>query len=171
MFAMKLYTKISLILLIPLFSGLTSCIKEEQYPIVPAIEYKNFGTYTAVNGKDSLGVLTISYTDGDGNIGLPDWDTIEPYKYNYYLKILQLIDGQMVELVPPDPDITFNSRIPVLTPTGKNKNIKGDISLSLELYYMTSFLQNDTIGFEVYIKDRDLNQSNTVITPRFKIKR
>ena len=171
MFEMKLYTKISLILLIPLFTGLTGCIKEEQYPVIPYIEYKSFGTYTSIDGKDSLGVITISYTDGDGNIGLFAWDTVEPLNYNYYLKLMQQIDGQMVEVLPPDTSVPFNARIPILTPAGKNKNIKGDISRKLELYFMTAFLQSDTISFEIYIKDRDLNQSNTVITPRFKIRR
>lgn len=171
MIKMKLYTKISLILLIPLFAGLTGCIKEEQYPLEPIIEYKSFMTDTAVDGKDSLGFITISYTDGDGNIGLFAWDTVEPRKYNYYLKFMQLIDGKLVEVKPADTSITFNARIPLLTPAGKNKNIKGDITMTMELYFASQILQSNTIAFEIYIKDRDLNKSNTVITPNFEIRK
>jgi len=171
MFEMKLYTKISLILLIPLFAGLTGCIKEEQYPLEPKIEYKSYETYTAVDGKDSLGKITISYTDGDGNIGLFSWDTVEPRKYNFYLKFMQLIDNKLVEVKPVDSSINFNARIPILTPAGKNKNIKGDISMTLELYFAGQMLQSDVIAFEIFIKDRDLNKSNVVETPMFTIKR
>jgi len=169
--AMKLYTKISLILLIPLFAWLTGCIKEEQYPVVPHIEYGGFYTIRDISGKDSLGAITISYTDGDGNIGLFAWDTVEPRKYNYYLKFMQKLNNQLVEVEPVDSSVTFNARIPNLTPAGRNKNIKGDITMSLQLYFARQILQSDTIAFEIYIKDRDLNNSNVVDTPLFVIKR
>jgi len=169
--AMKLYTKISLILLIPLFAWLTGCIKEEQYPVVPHIEYGGFYTIRDISGKDSLGAITISYTDGDGNIGLFAWDTVEPRKYNYYLKFMQKLNNQLVEVEPVDSSVTFNARIPNLTPVGRNKNIKGDITMSLQLYFARQILQSDTIAFEIYIKDRDLNNSNVVDTPLFVIKR
>jgi hypothetical protein len=171
MFTMKLYTKISLFLLILLFTGLTACIKEEQYPLEPYIEYGGFTTLRDVKGKDSLGAITISYTDGDGNIGLFAWDTVEPRKYNFYLKFMQYVNKQLVEVKPADTTITFNARIPLLTPAGKNKNIKGDITMSLELYFARQMLLSDTIAFEIYIKDRDLNKSNVVETPMFIIKK
>ncbi len=168
---MKLYTKISLFLLILLFGGLTGCIKEQQYPVEPHIEYLSFATDTSVDGKDSLGLISISYTDGDGNIGLFTWDTVEPLKYNYYLKFMQQINGQMVEVTPADPNVNFNARIPLLTPEGRNKNIKGEIKMTLELYFARQILQSDIIAFEIYIKDRDLNKSNVIITPAFKIRK
>jgi len=170
MFTMKLYTKISVFLLILLFGGLTGCIKEQQYPLEPHIEYQGFATDTAVDGKDSLGLIKISYTDGDGNIGLYASDTVEPYKYNFYIKLMQQIDGQMVEVKPVDTNVTFNARIPILTPAGRNKNIKGEITMTLELYFASQILQSDIIAFEIYIKDRDLNKSNVITTPAFKIR-
>ena len=168
---MKLYTKISLILLIPLFSGLSSCIKEDQYPVVPQIEFSGYGIYSAVDGTDSACKINISYTDGDGDIGLTEDDILEPYKYNYYLKWMQLVDGQMIEVVLPNDSITFNARIPILTPSGRNKNIKGDISMNFDLYFNSYLLTSDTIGFEIYIIDRALNKSNTVTTPKLAIRR
>ena len=171
MLTMKLYTKISLILLISLFAGLTGCVKEEQYPLEPIIEFGGFATMKDISGRDSIGAVTISYTDGDGNIGLFAWDTVEPRKYNYYLKFMQYINKQLVEFKPSDTTITFNARIPLLTPVGRNKNIKGDITNTIELYFARQLLQSDTIAFEIYIKDRDLNASNVVETPLFVIKR
>jgi hypothetical protein len=171
MSVMKLYTKIGLILLIPLFAGLTGCIKEEQYPLKPQIEFDGFATYRDIYGKDSIGIITISYTDGDGNIGLFSWDTVEPLKYNYYLKFMQVINKELVEFKPADTTLTFNARIPLLTPSGKNRNIKGEIANTLELYFARQMLQSDTIAFEIYIKDRTLLESNVIQTPMFVIKK
>lgn len=171
MLAMKLYTKISLILLIPIFAGLTGCVKEEQYPLTPQIEFIDFATLRDISGKDSLGKVTISYTDGDGNIGLLESDTVEPLKHNFYLKLMQYINKERVEFKPADPTITFNARIPLLTPIGQSKNIKGEIKMTLELYLARQFLQSDTIAFEIYIKDRTLLESNVISTPLFIIKR
>lgn len=171
MTAVKLYTKISLILLIPLFTALTGCIKEEQYPLKPQIEYAGFATMRDIYGKDSLGIITISYTDGDGNIGLFPQDTVEPLKYNYYLKFMQVVNKELVEFKPADTTLTFNARIPLLTPNGKNKNIKGEIANTIELYFARQMLQSDTIAFEIYIKDRTLLESNVIKTPKFIIKR
>ena len=167
---MKLYTKISLFLLILLFGGLTGCVKEEQYPVIPEIGFQSYATYTSIDGKDSLGLVTIWYKDGDGNIGLYPSDTVEPLKYNFYLKFLQQIDGQMVEVQPVDTNVNFNARIPILTPNGRNKNIKGEITMTLELYFASQILKSDVIAFEIYIKDRGQNKSNVVTSPSFKIK-
>jgi len=168
---MKLFAKISLILIIPLLAGLTGCIKEEQYPLEPHIEFGGFATAKDVSGKDSLGAITISYTDGDGNIGLFAWDTVEPRKYNFYLKFLQYVNNELVEVVPVDTNVNFNARIPLLTPAGRNKNIKGDITMYLELYFARQILLSDTIAFQIFIKDRDLNISNVVETPMFILSR
>lgn len=166
---MKTNTKIKLILLFLVIAGLTGCIKEEQYPIIPRIEFQGFGTLRDITNKDSLGQILISFTDGDGNIGLSESDSVEPYKYNYYLKFLQYHNKQLVEVKPVDSSLTFNSRIPILTPNGRNKNIKGDIYMTLELYFARQALLTDTIGFEIYILDRDLNKSNVLETPLYII--
>jgi hypothetical protein len=168
---MKIYTKITFFLLISIVAGLTSCIKEEQYPIIPHIEFGGFATAKDITGKDSLGAISISYTDGDGNIGLFPWDTVEPKKYNFYLKFMELVNNELVEVKPVDSTLTFNARIPLLTPVGRNKNIKGDITMYLELYFARQILKSDTIAFEIYNRDRDLNNSNVVETPLFLIER
>lgn len=168
---MNKYTNISIFLLILLIASLSSCIEEENYPLKPQIEFRSFATARDVSGKDSLGAVTISYTDGDGDIGLFSWDTVEPYKYNYYLKFMQLVNNQLIEVKPADTTVTFNGRIPILTPLGRNKNIKGDITMYLELYFARQILKSDTVAFEIYIKDRALHLSNVVESPLYLIKR
>jgi len=171
MSTMKLNTKIGYILIVSFIAGLAGCVKEQQYPVQPHIDFGGFATVKDIAGKDSLGAVTISYTDGDGDIGLYSTDTVEPYKYNFYLKFMQYVDNKLVEVIPVDTSVTFNARIPILTPNGRNKNIKGDITMTLELYFARQLLKSDTIAFEIYIKDRALNSSNVVETPLFILKR
>jgi hypothetical protein len=166
---MKTLPKIALFAGLLIASALSSCIKQEMYPVEPVITYDGFGVLQDINHHDSLGQISISYTDGDGDIGLYDSDTVEPYKYNFYLKFFYVKNQQLVELIPTDTSLGFNARIPILTPAGKNKNIKGQISMNLELYYAWPLLGSDTIAFEVYIKDRALHSSNVIQTPPYII--
>lgn len=169
---MKGCTKVSLFLLILLFTGLAGCIKEEQYPSEPRIEFGGFSTMRDITGRDSIGQITISYTDGDGNLGyLNDADTIGPHKYNFYLNFLEQVNGKLQPVQTPDPSITFNARFPYLAPEGRNKNIKGDISMQLDLYLARQALLSDTIAFQIYIMDQALNKSNVIDTPLFIIKK
>jgi hypothetical protein len=168
---MKTVSKILLIPVLFVLLILSACVKEQTYPVEPVIKFAQYGVLEDVNNYDSLGLLTVSYTDGDGDIGLYDYDSVEPYKYNFYLKFFQMVNGQLTEIVPADPDLGFNARIPILTPSGRNKNIKGEISIVIQLTYARLMLQSDTIAFEVYIKDRALHQSNTVQTPLFLIRK
>ncbi|MCD4773630.1 MAG: hypothetical protein K8R41_09655 [Bacteroidales bacterium] len=147
-----------------------SCAKFEEYPIIPHIEFVSFSTIHNVHQLDSLGYLTISYTDGDGDIGLTNEENTPPYQYNFFLDIYENINGVQQKIIFPDTSITFNSRIPVLTPDGVNKSIKGEIRMELELYIMSPFLNSDTISFETYIMDRALNKSNVIHTPEFIIR-
>lgn len=168
---MKLSSKIVLFLL-TITSGLVvSCVEKEQYPLEPVIKYAGFMVDTTAEGYDSLGYVLITYTDGDGDIGLDSTDTVEPYLYNYYFTFKAMKNGILQPIELPDTAINFNSRIPILTPSGKNKNISGEISRTLELYQAWAFLSSDTIGFEIFIKDRALNVSNVVQSPLYIIRR
>jgi hypothetical protein len=150
---------------------LTCCIKKDEFPIVPVIKWEGYSVLRNGAGYDSLAFLKISYTDGDGNIGLNEWDTVAPYKYNFFVKMFQMKNDSLQEIIFPDSTINFNGRIPMLTPVGKNKNIKGDIEMMLEIYFASAILTSDTIAFELYIQDRDLNKSNIIETPLLPISR
>lgn len=152
-------------------SALTSCIKKDEFSVIPAIRWEGYSVIRNTAGYDSLGFLKISYTDGDGNIGLYDWDTVAPYKYNFFVKMFQMKNDSLQEIIFPDTNLNFNARIPILTPTGKNKNIKGEIEMMIEIYYASTVLASDTIGFELYIQDRDLNKSNVIKTPMLLVSR
>lgn len=166
----KIIAKIVLIFFIAGLIIFSSCTKFEEYPIIPHIEFVSFATILNVQQQDSLGYITISYTDGDGDIGLTSEENTPPYQYNFFLDIYENINGVQQKIVFPDTSITFNSRIPILTPDGINKSIKGEIEMELELYIMTPFLDSDTISFEIYIMDRALNKSNVIHSPEFLVR-
>jgi hypothetical protein len=168
---MKLFSKILLIVFLMGTAHFTGCIQKEQYPVEPVIGFTGFGIYPSVQGYDSMGVVQITYTDGDGDIGLYDYDTVEPYRYNYFLKFMQMNKGVLEEIRLADSSLNFNARIPMLTPSGKNKNIRGEISMFLELYYAWPILTSDTVAFEIFIRDRALHMSNVVQTPLYILNR
>lgn len=174
---MNSIAKIALILL---FSGIllfSTCKRFEDYPIEPQIEYYNYLLELNPDSITERGVLMISYTDGDGDLGLHAEDTLPPYNYgsDYYYNMVidyyELQNGswELVPLVTKNPEtgendtLTFSVRFPYLTPSSGNQAIKGVIQ---DTMYINNPLSDfDTIKFSVYIIDRALHISNTVETP------
>lgn len=168
---MKNRPKLTLIFLFMAAMGFTSCLKKEQYPIEPAIKWESYSVLRDGKGYDSISYLKISYTDGDGDIGLYDSDTVAPYKYNFFVKMFQMKNGSLKEIIFPDTNLNFNGRIPLLTPTGRNKNIKGEIEMMIELYFARPVLVSDTIAFDLYLMDRALHKSNIVSSPLLTVRK
>lgn len=148
-----------------------SCVKQESFPVIPLIGYEGFSVIYDTGDYPVTGILTISFQDGDGNIGLSARDTLYPYQkggayyYNYVIKYIEKHDTGWVELVLDPP---LSSRIPVLNPDYPGKAIKGIIVDTLPMNPKPAY---DTIRFELYIYDRTLNKSNTIITPAYVLKR
>ncbi|MGM0612467.1 MAG: hypothetical protein ACQESM_03035 [Bacteroidota bacterium] len=141
---------------------LTSCTEEEDYPIEPKIEFENF---KKIN-NDSTGIITLSFTDGDGDIGLKDSDTTDPYTgeyfYNFFLYIFEKNNGQYDSV---ETDIPFHGRIPELEGVQEGESIKGEIDIEVDIYSMDIFIPADSVVFDIYIVDRALHHSNTVRSP------
>ncbi len=145
-----------------------SCMHDEEYPIIPEIEFKDFVLLiNPANGIVERGVLKITFKDGDGDIGLKQSDTAAPYDYNLFITYYEIRNKDTVEVFLIDPisgdTSTFNARIPILTPEGSGKSISGEIEDTLWIYDPTS--EYDTIMFEAYLKDRALHESNKISTP------
>ena len=134
--------------------------------MIPFISYQGF---TLLLNEDSIterGILQFSFTDGDGDIGLTQADTLPPYDFNLYITYFEKQNGVYKKVDLPS---TLNARIPVLTPSGNIKSIKGDIQDTLYVNNPASTF--DTIKFEVYIVDRALHQSNVIETPDIVVKK
>ncbi|MFZ4520826.1 MAG: hypothetical protein ACOYNC_03935 [Bacteroidales bacterium] len=150
---------------------LSSCMKKEVYPVIPAIAYQNFTMEFDTGQRPTRGFLTISFKDGDGDIGLrinqtePPFDTGSIYYYNYIIDYYERQNGTFVKI---DLDQTYNARIPYLTPNDPNKAIKGFI---VDTLLLNPFPVYDTVKFKFYIYDRALNKSNVDSTPPIILRR
>jgi len=139
---------------------LSSCLKSERFPVEPRLEFKEFIQY-----NDSARVI-FRFTDGDGDIGLSAGDTFPPfdaapYDFNLFLEYFELNNGQweLVDLILP-----LHFRVPVITPTGQNKILEGEMDILLFPYPTLPNSTGDTVKYSIKLLDRALHESNVVET-------
>lgn len=177
---MKIRTIIGLLLLA---MAVCSCQKPVEYPIEPKITYEGF-TYL-INADSTFsgeGIVAFSYTDGDGDLGLDDSDTLPPFGfhdahyYNMVIDYLKCVNGEFVKMpllsphVPTSPadtlvlydTVTFNARFKRLRDSEEPKAISG--TMEYKLTVQNPFSPNDTVKFEIRILDRALHESNVIQT-------
>lgn len=144
--------------------SLSACLPEAQYPPEPVISFKSLVP------NSNQAVMRIDFTDGDGNIGLNQGDTLGincpdtcRYYYNLFCEYYELQNGEWVNIVldPEIGQIPFYYRLPYATPEGQNPALNGEIKIDMPSYYLigTGF---DTCRFEIQLVDRALNESNIV---------
>ncbi|MBS1583830.1 MAG: hypothetical protein JST66_16645 [Bacteroidetes bacterium] len=137
---------------------LSSCLKTEEFPVEPKIGFKSYGTFA-----DSAS-LTISFTDGDGDIGLDQGDTLSPYEpgstyyHNFFVDYYRRVNGVWMLQEFPLP---LYYRVPRITPTGQNKALEGDIAVAIYAAVLPQ-VPGDTVRFKVRLADRALHMSNEV---------
>jgi hypothetical protein len=166
-------------LVIALFACLvlTACQEKVEYPIEPRITYQ--GLSYLMNADSTLTgevVLSIGYTDGDGDLGLDDADSIypfgphDPHYYNLIIDYLKWDGTTFVETpllswnqqAQQYDTISFNARFKRLIFTEEEKAISGTIDYKMMVFNPLS--PNDTIKFKVRLLDRALHESNTIET-------
>jgi len=154
-----------------------SCQKPVEYPIEPKIAYEGF---TYLFNPDSTfsgqGVISFSYTDGDGDLGLNEGDTLPPFGlhdthyYNLVVDYLKCVNGEFVKTpllswnaqTQTYDTISFNARFKRLRDSDEPKAISGTMDYTLTV--QNPFSPNDTIKFEIRILDRALHESNVIQT-------
>ena len=147
-----------IVLFIVLLTLFFACKKRESFSDIPYLEFRH---YELKDSVDALGNITklcelhIYFTDGDGDIGLFNDDTIAPYDYNLFVNYFEMYNDslQQINVNPP-----YHIRMPNLTPTGQNKSLKVDVKYDVNVTYRNS----DTIKFELKLFDRALNESDWV---------
>jgi hypothetical protein len=162
---------VAFLLTIPVFFILESCLKQENFPDEPVLRFKSIET------RPDSAVITLEFTDGDGNFGLEQGDTTGIFadcigRYNLYCEYYEQQEGEWIHFpVNPceDPNaVPFYYRVPYARPTGQIQSQKGEIRLVITPFYYFPG-EYDTCRFEIRAADRDQNPSNTVIT-RFFLK-
>ena len=153
---MKAFSKIAFILV--LISILFACKKSDQFSDIPYLEFRKYQLKDSVDALGNMAKiceLHLYFTDGDGDIGLFDEDTIAPFDYNLFVNYFETQNDslQQINVSPP-----FHIRIPNLTPSGQNKSLKVNLKYDVDVTYRNS----DTIKFELKLFDRALNESDWV---------
>lgn len=172
--AMKNRILIGMLLLV---AAMFSCQKPVEYPVEPKIAYEGF-TYLVYEDStfSGEGIVSFSYTDGDGDLGLDDSDTLPPFGfhdahyYNMVIDYMKCVNGEFVKmpLLSWNPQtqsydtVTFNARFRRLLDSEKPKAISGRMEYKLTVQNPLS--PDDTIKFEIRILDHALHESNTIQT-------
>jgi hypothetical protein len=155
--------KKSIIGLLVLTTAIISCGRIKNLPDEPRVEFRSF---TLLDSTDILGnhlkagVLTLYFEDGDGDLGLPEPDSIYPGidTTNLFFTLYRKTDGVFSEVGDDDFLKPSSYRIPYLEPIGQNDILRGTIDITM-LYFIYS--DTDTIYYDFKVKDRYGNISNT----------
>ncbi len=165
---LKLLTKAG-VLLVLFASVFSSCMEKKSYPDVPVLEFSGFTKIVHPDGYDTAGILLLSYTDGDGDLGLLSGDTTT---YNFFVDYYRMENGVLKPgtrynyLTGQFDTITFNNRFGQLAPDDYTGWIKGEIEDTIQpLFDPRSDKPQDTVQFRVHMIDRAGHRSDTVVTP------
>jgi hypothetical protein len=160
-------TRIYIIIIIFLFLLTTGCPEIQTLPDIPRIEFESFTLSEKTDDLGNeilLGELVFLFEDGDGDIGLPETDSVtigDSSKYNLFLTMFKKIDGQYIEVGEDELGTPLFYRIPYVEPReGQNKTLQGNIKIDFE--YLT--IEYDTIKYDFFIYDRARNKSNIETT-------
>jgi|TARA_B110000908_G_scaffold158778_1_gene200280 hypothetical protein len=156
---MKKMKNSSIIILVSL--SLTNCLPEPNYPNEPEINFLSFDI-----SEDNSAVLSIEFTDGDGNLGLNSSDTLPPHcstcdhHFNLMCEYDELRNGNWthIPLNPAQGQVPFYYRVPRVTPSGSVPALNGVIEIAMNTWSLQS--DYDTLRFRLSLEDRDLNISN-----------
>lgn len=148
--------------------GMSSCVKEKEFPTTPVIEFLYYSAYT----PDSADCV-ISFTDGDGDIGILEGDATTPNDYQLKYLYKDTTDGLFKPFdsnpsTPAFDTLFYSYRVPNLTPDGQYKALDGEIRAKLRaapLYYPLHTI----VKFEITLRDRAGHLSNTVMTSEIEV--
>lgn len=132
-----------------------------------------FQVWNTGYGPDSFVYIRLSYTDGDGDLGLNEDDTTgafgygQPDFYNLQVLMYEKKNGAWIRpmnpLAPVPDTIQFSERIPRITPTGRYKWISGNLELNIPAAPYS--LKPDTVKYRIRLTDRMLHRSDWIETP------
>ena len=129
---------------------LFSCEKEQVISDTPIIEFKSILPTTAQEYTDDI-IITISYSDIDGDLGQNDPDI-----HNLFVE-----DNRN--------GIVYQFRIPHLAPDNNSIAIEGDFNITINGSGITDESFSQQVNYAIYVNDRAGNKSNTITTSTITI--
>ena len=136
---MRILTYILIVLL------LFSCKKDDVLNVVPTVKFQSISPLTAQEYIDDI-IITISYADEDGDLGENSPD----------------IDNLFVE--DSRNGIIYHFRIPQLAPNENEISIEGNFNIKINGSGITNSSTSQQVNYDIYVKDRAGNKSNTITT-------
>ncbi|MGZ4085822.1 MAG: hypothetical protein ACXVPD_00070 [Bacteroidia bacterium] len=133
------------------------CVKKKTYTSVPAIEFKSF----VINGDAAD--LSITFTDGDGDIGHEtDDNTYNLYMTYYYF---DAVSGKFTAVYDQANNDTIRNPAIVRRPADyqPGKPISGEITENISAYRHSKTVKR--LKYVVYIFDNAGHKSNVLTTP------
>jgi len=130
-----------------------SACSEDDSPsldVVPKIELLGISSDTIVQFEDVL-IISIQYSDGDGDIGFEDPDI-----NSIFIRDARLVDYDGFYIGPVAPP---DQQIP----------ITGTLNIEFPALFLFGNGPSENTRFYVYLVDRAGNESNEVITPTVTI--
>jgi hypothetical protein len=149
--------KFYLLLIIAASFIIYSCKKKEALTIseAPSIELLSVNQSQVTEFVDSL-VFTISYRDGDGNLGTESPDST----------VIELRDNRDSE------NLIFGYHLSPRSPNGSSLIVQGQLQIVLKnIIILNSANNSETTSFSIRIKDRAQNWSNMVESGEISINR
>ena len=129
---------------------LFSCEKEQVISDTPIIEFKNISPTTVQEYSDDISI-TISYSDGNGDLGENNPDI-----HNLFVE-----DNRN--------GIVYQFRIPHLAPDNNSIAIEGDFNITINGSGITNESSSQQVNYSIYVTDRAENKSNTITTSFIRI--
>lgn len=153
-------------IIVPLFfAGIsfTACLDTPDLPPEPRLSQVSARLIDSLDLLDTNTFcrLKVSFTDGDGDIGLDAGDTLPPFNPGgefYYNLLVDVYEKEGDSFKLAELPFPFHSRIGNLTPQGQNKTLIGTITYDMDL----SGIELDTFQLRTRLIDRALNISNEV---------
>jgi len=155
------------------FFALHSCkIEHIDYPPEPQIEFLNTNVSIGQNvlGQSQVNINLVFYLiDGNGDVGLTQYDSIPPYDANFFPSLYGIKNGKLTL----DTTLIANKyRIPWVGDLGQDKTLKATIYIDFNYPFNEQYpFPYDSVVYSFYLVDRALNKSNiawsdTVVIPK-----
>lgn len=123
--------------------GLSSCNETAEISEVPEISFVSVVPNVVTEYQDSL-VFTISYLDGDGDLGQNNTDND-----NLYIQ-----DSRN--------QVAYGFRIQQLAPDNANISIQGNLNVTLPNTAIVNGNASESVTYTIWVVDRAGNESNRV---------
>lgn len=147
----------SYIVLFAVAACIISCVKKKNYTSTPAIEFKSF----TINGDAAD--LTVTFTDGDGDIGRDNGDNT----YNLYMTYYYFDTGSGTFRAVYDQANNDTIRNPAIVRKPANydpgKPISGEVTEHISAYRHSVSVKR--LKYVVYLYDNAGHKSNVIETP------